>query len=74
VSVISVFRKAPPAVTEADGGGDAEDDKNQSQEVHSKLATLIPIGCARALRKKQAHQVELSKKKIKALHPNSRAA
>jgi hypothetical protein len=49
VSVISAFRMAPPAATEVDSDGDAEDEKNRSQEVLSKMATVVPIGCARTL-------------------------
>jgi hypothetical protein len=53
VSVISAFRMAPRAVTEVGSYGDAEYDKKRSQEFLSKMATLIPIGCARALRQSE---------------------
>jgi hypothetical protein len=65
VSVISAFRVAPPAATEVDSDGDAENDNRRSQEVLSKMATFIPIGCTRALKQKDAlnYQLVLSKKK-----------
>jgi hypothetical protein len=65
VSVISAFRMAPPAATEVDSDGDAEDDKNRSQEVYSYMATLIPICCARALEQNEAlnYKLELFQKK-----------
>jgi hypothetical protein len=71
VSVLSTFRMAPPAVTEVDSDGDAEDDQKRRQEVLSKMATLIPIGCAGALGQEQAYRLALSKKQKQALDPNS---